>query len=224
MTTNLQDATMRDLITNQLESLGWTKSDGAAIASKLFDTAVGQKISHIYFSSVGGESNCYLLQGEYWSEGRNALSTCMLTLPKDIDLAQVPALIAKYVDQADDMVHETYAARLYRSVTPAAPGHAEQNDLRDILVEAAAIIAAIPKRHEPDNMRSPIVDELEGVAGMLADGIQPNDIHDILIEASSIIAAIPQGHEPANMRFPIVAELEEFTSLFAPSVSSTLKP
>ncbi|RIY41114.1 hypothetical protein [Neopusillimonas maritima] len=106
----------------------------------------------------------------------------------------------------------------------AASGHAEQNDLRDILVEAAAIIAAIPKGHEPDNMRSPIVDELEGFAGMLADGIQPNDIHDILIEASSIIVAIPQGQEPANMRFLIVDELEKFASLFAPSVSSAPKP
>src|SRR3546814_6217043 len=77
---------------------------------------------------------------------------------------------------------------LYRSRSEPIAGGAEQSILRDILLEAAAIIAAIPKEHEPDNMRAPIADELEGLAGMLSDGVQPSDMQDILAEAASIIA------------------------------------
>src|SRR3546814_636505 len=151
MTMSPADITMHDLIANQLEAFGWTKSDGAAIATKRYDTAAGQREAQLYFSVHGGESDCYLLQGQYWSEGRNALSTCMLNLPKGVDLAQVPERISVYAQEVENTVHQTYAARLYRSRSEPIAGGAEQSILRDILLEAAAIIAAIPKEHEPDN-------------------------------------------------------------------------
>jgi len=42
-----------------------------------------------------------------------------------------------------------------------------RHDLVDILREASRIIQAIPSEHAPANMRFPIVDELDGFAGML---------------------------------------------------------
>src|SRR3546814_15171266 len=112
---------------------------------------------------------------------------------------------------------------LYRSRSEPIAGGAEQSILRDILLEAAAIIAAIPKEHEPDNMRAPIADELEGFAGMLSDGIQPSDMQDILAESAPNIASIPQWYEPQNMFFLLVAETEGYAASFVPTASSSLK-
>src|SRR3546814_3497480 len=50
MTMSPADITMHDLIANQLEAFGWTKSDGAAMATKRYDTAAGQREAQLYFS------------------------------------------------------------------------------------------------------------------------------------------------------------------------------
>ena len=110
----LQADNMRNTFVNLLEYLGWTKGHGAALVSKCFETAVGPKEAHIYCAELNGEEHCFYLQGEYWSEGRNALSTCTYRIPKDCDPAQLPDLLFNYVEQLESAVEDTFAARLYQ--------------------------------------------------------------------------------------------------------------
>lgn len=101
------NAVRRDLM-----DLGWVSEDGTVLARKSYQTAVGNKEALAYFADYGKNSDNFLLTGEYWSEGRNCLSTVRVAVPKSVALETIPELVMQFALETDRAVSETYAARL----------------------------------------------------------------------------------------------------------------
>lgn len=104
----------RLLITEYLVAGGWSAFDGPALATKSFETAVGDKEAVAWLQDWGKDSKSYTLYGEYQSEGRNALATSSVLIPKDATPDETRSLVAQFVSHADEAVADTYAARLHR--------------------------------------------------------------------------------------------------------------
>ncbi len=97
-----------------LAGCGWSPLTGPAIAEKAFVTAVGEKIALAYVSAFDKERlNCRLI-GDYVSEGRNALEPHGVLLPWASSAESVRCLAEQFVANAEQVVGETYAARLHR--------------------------------------------------------------------------------------------------------------
>lgn len=95
-----------------LQSLGWSRNCGTAIAFKTYTTAVGPKDALVYLTDWGNDSPNAMLTGDYWSEGRNILEPCCQLLPKDADAASVRPLIEQFAARVETAVAESYARRL----------------------------------------------------------------------------------------------------------------
>lgn len=94
-----------------LKNYGWTElSVGTAISEKSYQTAVGLRVAHTYLSR-GDEFNL-TIQGDYRSEGRNALEPHCVLVSKTIEPAAAVRLIVRYASGADAAVAQTYAAKL----------------------------------------------------------------------------------------------------------------
>ena len=102
-----------------LVELGWVAEDGTAIASKMYDTAVGPRQAHVYVQDYGPQEGSVSLFGDYHSEGRNCLSTCSVSVPRFASAEDIRPLVLKFVTQADKAVGESYAARLLRRTESA---------------------------------------------------------------------------------------------------------
>lgn len=103
---------MKAILANQLETLGWTKTDSVAIASREYPTAVGYKQALIYVADYGPDNDSVLLQGDYQSEGRNALEPhCMMVL-RTADEEQLRQKAVEFSKNVDKVIMTTYAARL----------------------------------------------------------------------------------------------------------------
>lgn len=107
-------------VRRHLIGFGWIGSDGTALARKSYQTAVGCKEALAYLADYGKDSDNYLLTGEYWSEGRNCLSTTIVPVPKSVVLETIPELVMQFALEADKSVAETYAARLLATSMPNA--------------------------------------------------------------------------------------------------------
>lgn len=105
---------MRLLITECLTAGGWTPFEGPALATKTFETAVGDKEAVAWLQDWGKDSDSYMLSGEYQSEGHNALASSSILIPKSARGDEVRDLVAKFTSNADEAVAQTYAARLHR--------------------------------------------------------------------------------------------------------------
>ena len=100
------------LIDKALEAFGWTSDRAyAGRPRKQFQTAVGEKTAQAYCHpcSEGG----YVLTGEYWSEGHNALSTVRFGLPADADDQTICTVVAAFDALACAYIDETYARGLF---------------------------------------------------------------------------------------------------------------
>jgi len=110
------DEALRSTIVAQLAAVGWTPLEGgAAIANKMYETAVGLKEAQVYLADYGPTSENYVLQGQYHSEGRNVLGGSGILIPKFSDEATVTQLTQKFAAGAEKEVLQSYAARLLRS-------------------------------------------------------------------------------------------------------------
>lgn len=89
-------------ILDHLQQHGWVATDGAAIATKTYPTAVGPREAWVYLSGQ-------LLTATYWSEGRNATASAATVLS---DGPRQQGLIAKFCADVDALVCQTYAAAL----------------------------------------------------------------------------------------------------------------
>lgn len=106
----------RAAIVAQLAAAGWTPIQGrTAIANKTYPTAVGPKEAQVYLAVFGAEDPNYVLQGQYYSEGRNVLAGDSVLIPKAADGEQVRRLTDQFAAAAEATVLDSYAARLYRS-------------------------------------------------------------------------------------------------------------
>lgn len=113
-TTEQADQALRAAIVAQLVADGWIAvPNGTAIAIKSYATAVGPKDALVYLADFGRNEANYVLQGEYYSEGRNALAADAVLIPKSGDPAEVMRLVERFAAGAEKSVLESYAARLY---------------------------------------------------------------------------------------------------------------
>ena len=101
------------LVTHALTRLGWTARNGTALASKTFDTAVGQKEAHAYLADYGPSTENYLLQGDYQSEGRNVLESHGVLLSKNASDHVLAQVVMQFAKNCDSAVAQSYAARLH---------------------------------------------------------------------------------------------------------------
>lgn len=109
------DKALRSTILAQLAAAGWTPLEGGtAIANKMYETAVGLKEAQVYLADYGPTSENYVLQGQYYSEGRNVLGGSGILIPKTGDEATVTQLTQKFAAGAEKEVLQSYAARLLR--------------------------------------------------------------------------------------------------------------
>jgi hypothetical protein len=104
---------LRAAVTERLVVHGWTAVSPVALAIKSYETAVGQKDAHVYLADYGSECECVAISGDYQSEGRNALESHSVLLPRNADANQVQQLVAKFTQNADAVIAQTYAARLF---------------------------------------------------------------------------------------------------------------
>ena len=115
------DKALRSTIVAQLAADGWTALEGGtAIANKMYETAVGLKEAQVYLADYGPTSENYVLQGQYYSEGRNVLGGSGVLIPKAGDEATVTQLTQKFAAGAEKQVLQSYAARLLRHVDVTA--------------------------------------------------------------------------------------------------------
>lgn len=89
---------------------GWIATTGVAIAQKSFLTAVGWKVAHAYMG--GGDFCNWTLSGDYQSEGRNILEPHGVLIPRDTRFDLVLAHVSHFVKSVDEVVANSYAARL----------------------------------------------------------------------------------------------------------------
>jgi len=109
------DKALRSTIAAQLAAAGWTAlGGGTAIANKMCETAVGLKEAQVYLADHGPTSENYVLQGQYYSEGRNVLGGSAILIPKAGEEATVTQLTQKFAAGAEKEVLQSYAARLLR--------------------------------------------------------------------------------------------------------------
>lgn len=91
---------------------GWTPfASGAALASKLYDTAVGPKEAQAYLSRSGQDDPNQTLSVTYYSEGRSVMAQVLV--PKAAEAAQVERLVAQFAREADAAVDSTYARGIW---------------------------------------------------------------------------------------------------------------
>lgn len=98
-----------------LAGLGWTILDSTAIASKMYETAVGPRQALAYVQDFGPQEGSVRLIGDYQSEGRNCLSTTSAIIPRFADEETIKALTQQFASEADKVVGESYAMRLLRA-------------------------------------------------------------------------------------------------------------
>ena len=100
------------LIVQRLCRHGWRPANGAALAMKTFETAVGLRNAFVYLADYGADTVSYLIQGDYQSEGRNRLESCCVTLPKDASAVDIQKIATEFAVQAETAIEDTYAMRL----------------------------------------------------------------------------------------------------------------
>lgn len=95
-----------------LQLHGWNIANGSAIATKDFQTAVGTKTAFAYFYFFKLDPSNYRLSANYQSQGRNILSTSSQFIPVNSSEVEVESLIAKFSDEVNAIVSESYAYKL----------------------------------------------------------------------------------------------------------------
>lgn len=100
---------------NCLAEEGWVKGEHNCLATKVFETAVGEKVAHAYLFESKDEFNQFRLEGDYQTEGRNCLASSSVLIPRNPSAEQVQKLATQFSTQAIDAVENSYAAKLYRN-------------------------------------------------------------------------------------------------------------
>ena len=96
-----------------LESRGWTLIPSeAAIAYKMFATAVGEKVAHVYVSR--GDGVHQTLFGEYISEGRNIVENRGKLIPLFITDDLLKPLVESFIADVEAAIADSYAVKLMR--------------------------------------------------------------------------------------------------------------
>ncbi len=105
-------------VSRALQELEWSVEDGSAICSKTYFVATGPKMAFAYLMDFGDAEDSVLLTGVYYSEGRNILEPCPVSIPKNATEAQIRGLVALFASRVDARVADSYAGRLMRKRKP----------------------------------------------------------------------------------------------------------
>ncbi len=103
---------IESVVVKRLLELGWISLDGAAIAEKTYQTAVGEKAALVYLTDW--RKGFALLSGNYWSEGRNILEPHTVTLDYGTEPVALRQQVDRFVSDLDKAVGESYAVKLLR--------------------------------------------------------------------------------------------------------------
>lgn len=104
---------MRDTALGVLVQAGWEPFPGGpALATKIFDTAVGPKQAAVHFSWGSADDGFAGLNATYHSEGRNVLESTLCLIGKGDDPNAVARTVQAWAAAADAAVLDSYAARL----------------------------------------------------------------------------------------------------------------
>ena len=93
-----------------LESAGWTRSDGAAIASKSFETVNGQNDALAFMTAGDGFNRT--LQFQYISEGRNVAEADGTLIPVGATAGQAAELATAAAARAEKSIRDSYGVRI----------------------------------------------------------------------------------------------------------------
>jgi hypothetical protein len=107
MSVNIKEVAMQRLVSHH----GWEEIsvlDGPVVR-KEFPTAVGLKEAVARITEGNAQ---HWLSGEYQSEGRNALSTCLVCIRTSASVTDVEAALDAFAHDVNKTVAQTYAARL----------------------------------------------------------------------------------------------------------------
>lgn len=107
--------TMQEVTTLVVEVLveqGWQSCAGTAVAMKSYETAIGAKTALAYVAHNAADDPNRTLLGDYWSEGRNILSTSSQLLPKSASDEEVRVLARRFAKAVDAAVGESYGVRV----------------------------------------------------------------------------------------------------------------
>lgn len=107
--------TFKERVRAALVARGWTASPWTAVAYRDYETAVGPKRAHAYVVDYSLTTGRMVLQGEYWSEGRNVLEPILRLIAVPADDAALDAEVVRFLDEADAHIRASYAVRLLAS-------------------------------------------------------------------------------------------------------------
>jgi len=98
-------------ISSFLLSSGWTlfPHPAAALAYKMYDTAVGKRESQVYFS---GDQYTWLISGDYQSQGTNILSTSSVFIAKNCSPEELNECLTDFLTKVETRISQSYAVRL----------------------------------------------------------------------------------------------------------------
>lgn len=111
MTTD-QLQTTRNQVVALLAAHGWQSADGAAIACKEYETAVGRKTANAYLGQLRPETENFLLTGDYWSEGRNVLDPAITLIAKAANGVELQTCVDRFAKSAETFIGQSYAVKL----------------------------------------------------------------------------------------------------------------
>ncbi len=93
-----------------LESAGWTRSNGGAVASKSFETVNGQKDALVFMTAGDGLNRT--LQFQYISEGRNVTEADGVLIPVGATAEQAAELATAAAARAEKSIQDSYGVRI----------------------------------------------------------------------------------------------------------------
>lgn len=104
---------MQEVVAQRLSELGWIVERRPALASKVFETAVGPKQAVAYLQDYGHSSSAFVLAGQYYSEGRNILEPYGHLIQRIADEDTVRLCTGQFDDDVAMAVSQSYAAKLH---------------------------------------------------------------------------------------------------------------
>ncbi|NHR07438.1 hypothetical protein HA052_19795 [Chromobacterium haemolyticum] len=111
---------MKSTIDKVLSESGWEIDRITGNSSKFFATAAGQRPAVVYVSREWGYDMLHYgkrvrfhLSAEYWSEGKNALSTSWAFILEDDTVESTTQKMNSHLAQIQQAIDVTYARRLH---------------------------------------------------------------------------------------------------------------
>jgi len=156
--------TQTERVVAALVSAGWVRSDGAAIASKSFDTVNGKNDAHAFITA--GDSINRTLQFQYVSEGRNVAAADGALIPVGATAEQAARLATAAAARAEKSIQDSYGVRIAAMLNTGKQQEAEMtpptNGQADALLAASPADATHGIKQAADARRQLAAGEIDG--------------------------------------------------------------